>query len=68
MHIDVKDNSGSTVFMIFDKEMEKLVQVSAMELLNIQNDDTEKTPPIINKHVYSRTYVFQIKVTDCNVI
>jgi len=69
IQIEVSDTSDSTTFTIFDKEAEKLIGKTAKELAHMQFEtSTENIIPREIEAIVSREYVFQLKLTEYNLI
>ncbi|KAL0453975.1 UNVERIFIED_CONTAM: hypothetical protein Slati_1375600 [Sesamum latifolium] len=69
--VEVKDFTGGAHFVIFDKEVEKLINCSASSLLEISDKDGEQCEQIgIQAFDQLRfcTFIFQVKVTKFNTM
>nr|POF25161.1 putative replication factor a 73 kda subunit [Quercus suber] len=65
LQIQVKDHTGTASFVLFDKDAEKIIQKTAMEL-SLKNQEPNKVPQEI-QNLLGKSYTFQIKVDDYNV-
>uniref|UniRef100_A0A7N2M120 Uncharacterized protein n=1 Tax=Quercus lobata TaxID=97700 RepID=A0A7N2M120_QUELO len=65
LQIQVKDHTGTASFVLFDKDAEKIIQKTAMELSS-KNQEPNKVPQEIQS-LLGKSYTFQIKVDDYNV-
>ncbi|WOH08889.1 hypothetical protein DCAR_0728340 [Daucus carota subsp. sativus] len=64
----VKDSTADTSFVIFDRHVMKLINVSAQHLLNSdQNATPEMMPPILNNMV-GRTCIFRLRLNQYNTV
>ncbi|KAL0400295.1 UNVERIFIED_CONTAM: Replication protein A DNA-binding subunit C [Sesamum radiatum] len=69
--VEVKDFTGGAHFVIFDKEVEKLINCSASSLLEIFDKDGERCEQIVIQafdQLRFCTFVFQVKVTRFNTV
>ncbi|KAK7859550.1 putative replication factor a 73 kda subunit, partial [Quercus suber] len=65
LQIQVKDHTGTASFVLFDKDAEKIIQKTAMEL-SLKNQEPNKVPQEI-QNLLGKSYTFQIEVDDYNV-
>nr|POE95085.1 hypothetical protein CFP56_15147 [Quercus suber] len=65
LKIQVKDHTGTASFVLFDKDAEKIIQKTAMEL-SLKNQEPNKVPQEI-QNLLGKSYTFQIEVDDYNV-
>ncbi|KAI3500488.1 hypothetical protein L1887_36310 [Cichorium endivia] len=66
IHVRVSDESGSTTFVIFNQDAEKLIDSCANKFVNRLGVESNKFPEeIIN--LTGKTFVFKIKLTDYNL-
>ncbi|KAF3968342.1 hypothetical protein CMV_007749 [Castanea mollissima] len=65
LQIQVNDHTRTTSFVLFDKDAEKIIQKTAMELSS-KNQEPNKVPQEI-QNLLGKSYTFQIKVDDYNV-
>ncbi|KAK4573582.1 hypothetical protein RGQ29_031507 [Quercus rubra] len=65
LELHVKDESGSTIFVVFDKEAEKIVCIPAKQVYTTEikdEDDDEDVVPKPIKNLLEKIYMFQIKI------
>nr|POE66483.1 replication protein a 70 kda dna-binding subunit b [Quercus suber] len=70
LELRVEDESGSTIFVVFDKEAEKIVRIPATQVYTTEikdEDDDEDVVPKPIKNLLGKTYMFQIKINPNNI-
>ncbi|KAK7821668.1 replication protein a 70 kda dna-binding subunit b [Quercus suber] len=76
IQLKVEDSLGMTTFILFDSETEKLLNISAKDLLNkslelrmwkIKLEPNEVILPVQIKNLKGKQFVFQIQLNDYNL-
>ncbi|KAF3964835.1 hypothetical protein CMV_010923 [Castanea mollissima] len=70
LELHVKDESGSTIFVVFDKEAERIVRIPTTQVYTTEikdEDDEEDVVPKPIKILLGKTYMFQIKINPNNI-
>ncbi|XP_065636068.1 uncharacterized protein LOC112010424 isoform X2 [Quercus suber] len=65
LQIQVNDHTGIASFVLFDKDAEKIIQKTTMDL-SLKNQEPNKVPQEI-QNLLGKSYTFQIKVDNYNV-
>ncbi|PWA99370.1 hypothetical protein CTI12_AA009110 [Artemisia annua] len=68
LHARVADVSGGTTFIMFDREVSRLINMSAQQLLEIQKHigDINTFPQVFGKFV-GRKFSFKVEIFDYNI-
>lgn len=66
LQVQVEDSSGSTTFVIFDREAEHLLGIPTIFLLEKREDTASNCPPILKK-IEEKQFIFQIRLNDYNL-
>ncbi|KAJ4833709.1 hypothetical protein Tsubulata_018862 [Turnera subulata] len=66
VEIMVEDQTGELTLTLFDREVEQLIKMSAMELLDRTNGESQEIPSQIEE-MLQRNVIFQIKITPYNI-
>ncbi|XP_050217705.1 replication factor A protein 1-like [Mercurialis annua] len=66
IHLQVSDITGTTSFVLFDKEAEHLLHVNATLLMQKQGFGNFEVPNLIN-NLCGKKFIFKIKVNDYNL-
>ncbi|KAM7466024.1 hypothetical protein LguiB_013586 [Lonicera macranthoides] len=69
LHVQVKDESASTTFVIFDKEAEKILKVPVTQLYKGKNilESISSIPDGVTQ-IIGNTYEFQLKLNQFNLV
>ncbi|KAK3230254.1 hypothetical protein Dsin_002135, partial [Dipteronia sinensis] len=67
LQVNVEDDTESTTFVIFDKEMEKILQVHISKIYTANQDHDKQLPVILNK-IVGKDYVFRLKLNHFNLV
>ncbi|XP_050275044.1 replication protein A 70 kDa DNA-binding subunit D-like isoform X2 [Quercus robur] len=70
LELHVKDESGSSIFVVLDKEAEKIVRIPATQVYTTEikdEDDDEDVVPKPIKNLLGKTYMFQIEINPNNI-
>ncbi|KAK1402507.1 hypothetical protein POM88_002112 [Heracleum sosnowskyi] len=66
--VEVEDATSVTTFVLFDRDVKKIINVSAQHILNNDKDASqEMIPPILN-NMLGKTYIFKLRLTSYNTI
>ncbi|KAK1388007.1 hypothetical protein POM88_016185 [Heracleum sosnowskyi] len=64
----VQDSTANTSFVLFDRQVMKLINVSAQHILNNdQNASPDIIPPVLN-NMLGKTYKFKVTLTSYNTV
>ncbi|GJU73880.1 replication protein A 70 kDa DNA-binding subunit B [Tanacetum coccineum] len=68
VQVRVIDGSGSTSFIMFDREVSKLINKTARELVEVQEQagDVDAFPQALEK-IVGRKFAFKVEVADYNI-
>ncbi|XP_047336538.1 uncharacterized protein LOC124940069 [Impatiens glandulifera] len=66
LEIEVGDESGAALFVLFDRVVNKLVNLTVSDLLQL-HPSCDKDLPLPLSSMSSRKLVFQVKITDYNL-
>ncbi|KAK9157699.1 hypothetical protein Scep_004273 [Stephania cephalantha] len=67
IHLMVKDTTGTTTFVLFNKQDENLFDTSANKLISCKSEQHPNTLPIQISNLCGKTFIFKIKLNNYNL-